>query len=43
VIAGVMTLQAALVARCELRNTRAREEVARRGIMLRVFFLHLVC
>jgi ATP-binding cassette subfamily B (MDR/TAP) protein 1 len=29
VFAGVMTLQAALVARCEIRNKRAREEVAK--------------
>jgi ATP-binding cassette subfamily B (MDR/TAP) protein 1 len=34
VFAGIMTLQAALVTRCELRNKRAREEVAQRGIML---------
>jgi ATP-binding cassette subfamily B (MDR/TAP) protein 1 len=33
VFGGVMTLQAALVAKCELRNKRTREEVAK-GIMI---------
>ena len=41
VFAGVMALQAALVARCELRNKRAREEVAKGYYDVCVFFFVL--
>jgi ATP-binding cassette subfamily B (MDR/TAP) protein 1 len=38
VFAGVMALQAALVARCEMRNKKAREEVAKGYYDVRFFF-----
>jgi len=39
VFAGVMALQATLVARCEIRNKRAREDVAKGYYGVRLFFV----
>jgi ATP-binding cassette subfamily B (MDR/TAP) protein 1 len=43
VFGGVIALQAALVVKCELRNKRTREEVAKGYYDVSFFFVCLVC